>query len=68
LGALASAASEGVNAVNVISTEGDQSDTEILTNEVSDEALENAAGTSPGLEGGSSLWSTVSVAGCTCMS
>ena len=43
----------------------DQSDEEILAHEISDEALEAAAGTSA--EAGASLWSTISVAGCTCV-
>ena len=51
-----------------ITIENDQTDEEILTYEISDEELEIAAGTSAGARGASSLWSTISVAGCTCLS
>lgn len=40
---------------------------ELLTPQVSDEALETAAGTSPGMQGGASLWTTFEPAGCTCI-
>jgi hypothetical protein len=45
----------------------DQIAEETLTYEVSDEALEMAAGTSMGAEAGSSLWSSFTPAGCTCV-
>ena len=43
----------------------DQTDEEILTYDVSDEALEAAAGTSA--EAVSSLWSSIDVSGCGCV-
>jgi hypothetical protein len=44
----------------------ERTDEETLTYEVSDEALEAAAGTA-GTEAASSLWSSYTVAGCTCV-
>jgi hypothetical protein len=63
--ALVSAASERINAVNDIDL--DPTDEESLTNEVSDEALEIAAGTAAGTQAGASLWSSYTPAGCTCV-
>ena len=60
--------SERINAVNDITIDLDQTEEESLTYEVSDEALEIAAGTSAGTQGGSSLWSSFTPAGCTCLS
>jgi hypothetical protein len=39
---------------------------DVLTIDVSDEALEAAGGMSAGAQAGSSLYSTVSATGCTC--
>ena len=44
----------------------EKTDEEILTGEVSDEALEAAAGMSASAQAGSSLYSTITVAGCGC--
>jgi hypothetical protein len=65
--ALTSEASERINAVNDITADLDQIDEETLTYEVTDEALEIAAGTATGTEAGSSLWSSFTPAGCTCV-
>ena len=65
--ALTSEASERINAVNDITVDLDRTDEETLTYEVSDEALETAAGSSAGTEAGSSLWSSFTPAGCTCV-
>ncbi len=46
----------------------EQIDDEALLCGVSDDELEMAAGTSAGEQGGSSLWSSYSVSGCTCVS
>jgi hypothetical protein len=46
-------------------TERDVDD--VLGCNVSDQDLEIAAGSTMGAQAGSSLWSTVSVAGCTCI-
>ena len=59
---------EGINTVSDTVIERDQNDEEILAYEISDEELEIAAGASASVQGASSLWSTVSVAGCTCLS
>ena len=56
---------EGINSMTEVDLE--QTDEQILACEVSDEALEVAAGNSAGMQGGSSLWSTVHVSGCTCV-
>jgi hypothetical protein len=55
--------------VNDITIDLDQTDEEILNlfTEVSDAALETAAGTSSGVLGGASLWSSFVPAGCTCV-
>ena len=40
---------------------------DILTYDVSDEALESAGGMSAGARAGTSLYSTIDVSGCTCI-
>jgi hypothetical protein len=52
--------------VNDITVDLDKVEEEILANDVSDEALEVAAGMP--IQAGASLWSTVHVSGCTCES
>jgi hypothetical protein len=54
--------------VNEITIDLNQADEDILANDVSDEALETAAGMSAAAQAGSSLWSSFTVAGCTCAS
>ncbi len=39
---------------------------DVFTNDISDEALENAGGISATAQAGSSLYSTVQACGCTC--
>jgi hypothetical protein len=58
-----SEASERINAVNYITL--DQTDEETLSYEVSDEALEAAAGTPS--DAATSLWSSFTPGGCTCV-
>jgi hypothetical protein len=54
-----------VNHVTIDLTDADE---EMLNIDVSDEALETAAGMSAAAQAGASLWSTVTVSGCTCAS
>jgi hypothetical protein len=51
-----------VNAAIVPNQIGD-----VLTYDVSDEALENAGGMSAAAQAGSSLYSTIDPSGCTCV-
>jgi hypothetical protein len=57
---LASVVNERILAMNDI--DPSQTDEAILTPEVSDEALESAAGPTAG----ASLWSSFDISGCTC--
>jgi hypothetical protein len=64
----APAAKERTHAVSDISIDANQADEDCLATDVSDEALETAAGMSAAAQAGASLWSTVTVSGCTCVS
>ena len=52
--------------MNDLAIDLSQAEDDALINEVSDEALEIAAGMSASAQAGASLWSTVTVSGCTC--
>jgi hypothetical protein len=54
--------------VNDITADLNQNDEDMLRSDVSDEALEVAAGMSATAQAAASLWSTVTVSGCTCVS
>jgi hypothetical protein len=54
--------------VNYVTIDLTETDEELFNAQVSDEALETAAGMSAAAQAGASLWSTVTVSGCTCAS
>ncbi|MGH6770256.1 MAG: hypothetical protein ACRECO_14675 [Xanthobacteraceae bacterium] len=54
--------------MNHVTIDLNEADDEVLNIDVSDEALETAAGMSAAAQAGASLWSSFTVSGCTCVS